>query len=165
MLFGFVDLNFSDYFTLRTNSTTRDHDYKLFLAYSRLNVRKHFFCQRVVPIWNNLECNSIDFSSTKWFKASLLFCDLNWYTHFKFSLVYVPVCFIYLLLTLNIVLWFVTHVSGHYWPFAFIMATLHSRCGHYIFALWFLLLSSFFPRLFSAVADWMSTILLHMVWP
>jgi len=26
-------------------------------------------------------------------------------------------------------------------------------------------LSFFFPRLFSAVADWMSTILLHMVWP
>jgi len=25
--------------------------------------------------------------------------------------------------------------------------------------------SSFFPRLISAVADWMSTILLHMVWP
>jgi len=43
-----------------------------------------------------------------------------------------------------------------------IMAALHSRCGHYIFALWFLL---FFPRLISAVADWMSTILPHMVWP
>jgi len=28
-----------------------------------------------------------------------------------------------------------------------------------------LVLSSFFPRLFSAVGDWMSTILLHMVWP
>jgi len=28
-----------------------------------------------------------------------------------------------------------------------------------------LLLSSFFPCLFSAVGDWMSTILLHMVWP
>ena len=68
------------------------------------------------------------------------------------------------------------------------MAALRSRCGHYIFALWFfiaalwnravhyifilwfllllllllLLLSfylSFFPRLFSAVAHWMSTIL------
>jgi len=25
--------------------------------------------------------------------------------------------------------------------------------------------SSFFHRLFSAVGDWMSTILLHMVWP
>jgi len=49
------------------------------------------------------------------------------------------------------------------------MAAFRSRCGHYIFAMWFLL-SSFYllffsPRLFSAVADWMSTILLHMVWP
>jgi len=26
-------------------------------------------------------------------------------------------------------------------------------------------LSSFFPRLLSAVGDWMSTILSHMVWP
>jgi len=26
-------------------------------------------------------------------------------------------------------------------------------------------LSSFFPRLISAVADWMSTILTHIVWP
>jgi len=25
--------------------------------------------------------------------------------------------------------------------------------------------SSFFPRLISAVGDWMSTILLHMAWP
>ena len=41
-----------------------------------------------------------------------------------------------------------------------------NRADHYIFALWFLLLLlSFFPRRISAVADWMSTILLHMVWP
>jgi len=50
-----------------------------------------------------------------------------------------------------------------------IMAALRSRCGHYIFALWFLLLSFFFllffPRLISAVAEWMSAILVHMVWP
>ena len=44
-----------------------------------------------------------------------------------------------------------------------IMAALRSRCGYYIFALWFLL--SFFPRLISAAVDWMSTILRHMVWP
>ena len=43
-----------------------------------------------------------------------------------------------------------------------VMAALRSRCGHYIFVLF---LSSFFiPRLISAVADWMSTILPHMVW-
>ena len=41
-----------------------------------------------------------------------------------------------------------------------VMAALRSRCGHYIFALWFLLSSSscFFPRLISAIGDWMSTI-------
>jgi len=35
----------------------------------------------------------------------------------------------------------------------------------YIFILWFLLLSFFFPLLISAAGDWMSTILPHMVWP
>ena len=48
-----------------------------------------------------------------------------------------------------------------------VMAALWNRAGHYIFALWFLSSSSssfFFPRLMSAVGDWMSTILLHMVW-
>ena len=33
------------------------------------------------------------------------------------------------------------------------------------FPSFFHLLSSFFPRLISAVGDWMSTILLHMAWP
>jgi len=46
----------------------------------------------------------------------------------------------------------------------FVMAALWNRAGHYIFILWFLS-SSFFPRLISAVGDWMSTILPHMVWP
>jgi len=45
---------------------------------------------------------------------------------------------------------------------ALIVAALRSRCAHYIFVLWFLLLYIFFHRLFSAVADWMSTILPHM---
>ena len=47
------------------------------------------------------------------------------------------------------------------------MVALCNRADHYIFAVWFLLLLSifFFPRLISAVADWMSTILLHMAWP
>jgi len=44
------------------------------------------------------------------------------------------------------------------------MVALCNRTDHYIFALWFLLLLSFFPRLISAAADWMSTILPHMMW-
>jgi len=48
------------------------------------------------------------------------------------------------------------------------MVALWNRADHYIFALWFLLLlllSFVFPRLISAVADRMSAILPHMVWP
>jgi len=33
------------------------------------------------------------------------------------------------------------------------------------FALWFLTIFFFIPRLISAAADWMSTILPHMAWP
>ena len=47
--------------------------------------------------------------------------------------------------------------------FVLFMAVLHSRCGHYIFVLF--LSFFFFPCLISAVTNWMSTILLHMVWP
>jgi len=42
---------------------------------------------------------------------------------------------------------------------------LLNRADHYIFILPFVLLLFLFPRLISAVADWMSAILAHMVWP
>jgi len=47
------------------------------------------------------------------------------------------------------------------------MVALCNRADHYIFMLWFVLLSFFlfFPRLISAVGDWMFTILWHIVWP
>jgi len=45
------------------------------------------------------------------------------------------------------------------------MVALWNRADSYIFILSFVLLLSFFPRLISAVTDWMSAILPHMVWP
>jgi len=50
----------------------------------------------------------------------------------------------------------------------FFMVALCNRADHYILACdFYLLISSsfFFPRLISAVGDWTSTILPHMVWP
>jgi len=52
--------------------------------------------------------------------------------------------------------------------FALFMLAVWNRADNYIFALWFLsffFYLFFFPRLISAAADWMSTILPHMVWP
>jgi len=46
-------------------------------------------------------------------------------------------------------------------PMMFIMVALRNRADHYIFMLFLL----FFPRLISAVGDWMFTTLRHMVWP
>ena len=46
----------------------------------------------------------------------------------------------------------------------FYMAALCNRAGHIFSSCGFFLLS-FSPRLISAVADWMSTILPHMMWP
>jgi len=45
------------------------------------------------------------------------------------------------------------------WPPYVIGGIIFLSCG------FFLLHLSFFPRLISAVADWMSTILRHIVWP
>jgi len=45
------------------------------------------------------------------------------------------------------------------------MVALCNRADHNIFMLFLSSSSSFFPRLISAVRDWMFTILWHMVWP
>ena len=45
------------------------------------------------------------------------------------------------------------------------MAAVWNRAGHYILLCGVYLSFFFFCYLFSAVGDWMSTILLHMVWP
>jgi len=52
--------------------------------------------------------------------------------------------------------------------FQLFLVALCNRADHYIFILYFLSIFfylSFFPRLISAAAHWMSTILPHMVWP
>jgi len=82
ILFGLVDMNFDEYFTFRADCATRGHEHKLSVNYSRLNIRKHFFTERVVAVSNNLENGVIKFSSLTCFKNSLLLCDLSKYVNF-----------------------------------------------------------------------------------
>jgi len=63
--------------------------------------------------------------------------------------------------------WFFVNISVSVVVTKHFMVALWNRADHYIFTLWFLSTVSifFFPRLISAVEEWMSAILAHMVWP
>ena len=56
---------------VRALSTTPGHSLKLFKPACRLDVRKHFFSNRVVDIWNSLTPELIACDSTNTFKSQL----------------------------------------------------------------------------------------------
>jgi uncharacterized membrane protein (DUF106 family) len=72
---------------------TRGHCYKLQANHSRVDVRKFFFAERVVPIWNSLPATAEDFASLQTFRNFLANANL---TNF---LVYL---FIYLLTSVTV---------------------------------------------------------------
>ena len=49
----------------------RGHDLKLYKQYNRLNIRKHFFSQRVTDAWNQLPSSVVDAASINSFKRNL----------------------------------------------------------------------------------------------
>jgi ribonuclease P/MRP protein subunit RPP40 len=84
ILFGLIDVNASDFFTLANNDhNTRGHAYKLSTHCSRLDIRKFYFSERVVKPWNNLQADPEHFSSFINFKRFLYKSDLT-----KFLIVY-----------------------------------------------------------------------------
>jgi len=50
---GLVSLDPADFFVFH-ESKTRGHKHKLVVQHSRVDARQHFFCNRVVPVWNSL---------------------------------------------------------------------------------------------------------------
>jgi hypothetical protein len=49
-MFGLADVDSSSYFTIRTNSITRDHNYRLISSNCGVDVRKYYFSQRVSKV-------------------------------------------------------------------------------------------------------------------
>ena len=54
LLNGYYNIDWSNFFTLSTAHHTRGHYLKLFKNPTRLQLRAHFFIQRVVNKWNSL---------------------------------------------------------------------------------------------------------------
>jgi len=61
--FGFVKLN--------SDERTRGHTAKITKNRCRLDLRRHFFCERVVDRWNRLDQRIIDSTSINAFKNGL----------------------------------------------------------------------------------------------
>ena len=66
----FGDDNFVNLETINENNT-RGNGYKLFKRHSRYDIRKYFFTNRVVSVWNSLPDNVVMVKNTNIFKTSL----------------------------------------------------------------------------------------------
>jgi len=76
----------SDYFTLQSSSgcsvATRGNPYKLLVNHCRINVRKHFFSERIIRVWNSLPPSIVSFKSLMSFRNSLGNVNLGLYTKY-----------------------------------------------------------------------------------
>jgi len=77
ILFGKLDTDCMDMFTVRSQSITRGHQWKLFANHCRVDARKHFFCERVVAVWNSLPILADNLKSIASFRTLLKSCDLS----------------------------------------------------------------------------------------
>ena len=86
IIFGLVDLNMSDYFSLQSSkghsATTRGNPYKLFVNHCRINVRKHFFSERIIKVWNSLPLSIVSFKSLLSFRNSLKTANFGMYAKY-----------------------------------------------------------------------------------
>jgi hypothetical protein len=78
ILFGIIRVDSTQFFTLSHNTSNRGHDYKLYTNAVATDARKFFFCNRVVPVWNDMP-DSVDYSSLGKYKKSICDIDLTKY--------------------------------------------------------------------------------------
>ena len=69
VLFGKLSIDHTDMFCIRLHSITRGHQWKLYPNFHRTNLRKNFFCERVISPWNTSDITN-DVQSVSAFKRS-----------------------------------------------------------------------------------------------
>ena len=65
---GLSKMDTKKFFVPSNSTTTRGHEYKLQKSRSRLDIRKHYFSQRVVDKWNSLPAAIVQAQSVNSFK-------------------------------------------------------------------------------------------------
>jgi hypothetical protein len=87
VVFGLLNGMASDFFTFTSSvssADTRGHAYKLFPHCNRVDVRKYFFCERVIHTWNSLPAEPEHFSSLAQFKHFVNNTDLTQFVSLGF---------------------------------------------------------------------------------
>ena len=64
-------LEAEDFFEIGGALPTRDHCKEIFKPFCRLDIRKHFFSQRVIDEWNNLPTDIIESKTVNEFKNKI----------------------------------------------------------------------------------------------
>ena len=91
IIFGLVDIDANQFFTLSSVPHTRGHRYKVFKPHSA-GIRGTFFCERVVNAWNNLPAD-VNFSLISIFKRSINSIDFSRFLQRNFSQSFCVSCF------------------------------------------------------------------------
>jgi hypothetical protein len=76
IIFGLVNVDSTKHFTICRDSVNRGHSYKLIASKCRVDVRKWFFNQRIVNVWNGLPATAECFVSLSTIKMLLSRTDL-----------------------------------------------------------------------------------------
>ena len=76
VVFGLVGVNIDDFFEFNHAENTRGHVYKLFKSRSVSNIRKFFFAERIVNVWNGLP-PSVSFASLSAFRQTMQKVDFS----------------------------------------------------------------------------------------
>ena len=74
ILSNIYDSRVTNFLSKSNFSTTRGHNFKLFVQHANLNIRKWFFSIRIVDIWNRLPSNVVNASNVMCFEKRLDKC-------------------------------------------------------------------------------------------
>ena len=74
ILNNIYDSRVTNFLSISNFSTTRGHNFKLFVQHANFNIRKWFFSIRIVDIWNRLPSNVVNASNDMCFEKRLDKC-------------------------------------------------------------------------------------------
>jgi len=92
LIFGLIDMNPSEFFTVRVDDARKGHRYKLYLPGCKSAAGYNFFRYRVVRAWNTLPAGKINFQSINGFRASLTNSPLIYQCRLNFACFNLCIC-------------------------------------------------------------------------